>query len=341
MKAFRYVVVAAAAMCLTAGLAWAGSTGRIGTSGASELRLPVGARSIALAGSDLAMVGGAEALFYNPSGVVATENKTEVAFSNTRYIADMHINYIGVAQSLGDAGTIGVSSKVLSVGDIVETTENAPDGTGATFSPTFSTIGLTYGKMMTDRVNFGGTLYYVSEKILQEASAGVAFDFGFQYDTGVHGARFGVSVKSIGPNMGFSGSDFERIVAVPGDNPQASGRNMATQSAAYELPTALQMSVGVPLVVGVNPLTVFGAYSSNSFGKDEGRAGVEWTMHKMLAVRGGYTYTGDSNALFQYSYGLGVRVPVGGSHMTIDWAAQPVHGGFFDDVQTVSLGMTF
>ena len=341
MKALRNFVAAAAALSLTAGLVSAGTNGRVGTSGASELRLPVGARSIALAGSDLAMVSGVEALFYNPSGVAGTKNKTEVAFTNTRYIGDTDVNYIGVAQSLGGFGIIGVSAKVLSIGEIVQTTENAPDGTGAIFSPTFSTIGLTYGKMMTDRVNFGGTLYYVSEKILQETSAGVAFDFGFQYDTGVHGARFGVSVKSMGPNMGFSGSDFERIVAVPGDNPQASGRNMATQSATYELPTSLQMSVGLPLVVGVNPLTAFAAYNSNSFGKDEGRLGAEWTMRKTLSVRGGYVYSGDSNAMFQYTYGLGARVPFGASHVTIDWAAQPVHGGFFDDVQTISLGMTF
>jgi hypothetical protein len=341
MKAFRMITVALAALSVTAALASAGSNGRVGTSGASELRLPVGARSIALGGSDLAMVSGAEALFYNPAGVAATTNKTEVAFTNTHYIADMSINYIGVAQSLGDFGTIGVAAKVLSIGDIVQTTELAPEGTGATFSPTYSTIGLTYGKMMTDRVNFGGTLYYVTEHILQETSSGVAFDFGFQYDTGVHGARFGVSVKSIGPNMGFSGSDFERIVAVPGDNPQASGRNMATQSANYELPTSLQMAVGVPLVVGVNPLTAFAAYNSNSFGKDEGRFGAEWTLKKMLSVRGGYIYSGDSNAMFQYTYGLGARVPVGASHMTIDWAAQPVHGGFFNDVQTISLGLTF
>ena len=222
-----------------------------------------------------------------------------------------------------------------------ETTESAPDGTGGTFSPTFTTLGLTYAKAMTDRVNFGGTLYYVSEKILQETSASAAFDFGFQYETGVHGARFGVAVKSIGPSMRYTGTDFEFTTAIPGADPQATGRTAASESADYELPTALQLSLGVPIVTGVNPLNFYGAYDSNSFGNDEGRVGAEWTLRKTLSLRGGYIYDGTSDALFQASYGLGLKVPLGGSKLQVDWASQPVHGGYFDDVQMVSLSMTF
>src|SRR5580765_540718 len=96
MRAFRYVAVAVATVCLAAGPAWSGSSGRLGTSGAEELRLTVGARSVALAGSDLAMSGGVDALGYNPAGIVATEHRTEVMFSNTHYIADTQINYFGV-----------------------------------------------------------------------------------------------------------------------------------------------------------------------------------------------------------------------------------------------------
>jgi hypothetical protein len=244
-------------------------------------------------------------------------------------------------QAMGDFGTIGVSAKVLSIGSIIQTTETAPDGTGATFSPTFSVIGLTYGKAMTDRVNFGGSLNYSSEKILQETAAGVSFDFGFQYDTDVRGTRLGIALKSIGPNMNYSGTDFEFITPVPGSDPQSAGRNVATQSAEFELPTSLQFSAGVPLVQGVNAFNLYGAYNSNSFGRDDGRIAGEWTLKKMFSLRGGYIYNGDSNASYQYSYGLGVKVPVGSSHMTVDWAAQPVHGGFFDDVQNLSVGLTF
>ena len=341
MQANRIIGMAVAILLLTTGLAWAGTSGREGTGGAGELRLPVGARSVALGGADLAMVSGAEALFFNPAGVAATASKTEVLFSHTQYIADMNVNFVGIAQSVGGWGNIGISAKVLSVGDITRTTEQAPDGTGDKFSPTFSTVGLTYGKQMTDRVNFGGTLYYISERILQETAAGMAFDFGFQYDTGFKGVRLGMAVKSIGPSMGYSGTDFERVLLIPGDDPQAPGRNNSTQSSEFELPASFQMAVGVPIVQGANPLNVYGAFNSNSFGPDAGRIGAEWTLRKMLSLRGGYHFIGDDETLFQYSYGLGLKLPVGGSKLSVDWAAEPVHGGYFDDVQYFSVGMTF
>jgi hypothetical protein len=142
--------VALAILVVHAGLAAAGTETRLGTGGAPELRLPVGARSIALAGADLGSVSGVEAIYYNPAGLAATDSRTEVAFSYTKYIADMNLNYFGVATTLGDWGMLGVSVKVLSIGDIVQTTETAPDGNGNTFSPTYSTLGLTYAKRMTD-----------------------------------------------------------------------------------------------------------------------------------------------------------------------------------------------
>ena len=341
MQATRNVGAAVAVLLLTSGLAWAGSENRLGTSGAAELRLPVGARTVALASSDLAMVGGAEALYFNPAGIVNTTRKTDVLFSHTRYIGDMNINYVGIAQVMGGAGSIGVSAKVLSVGDIAFTSETAPDGDGSTFSPTYATVGLTYGKQVTDRVNFGGTLTYISEHVLQTTAAGVAFDFGFQYDTGYRGMRLGVSMKSYGPNMAYGGSDFDFITPVPGDEPGASGRNVRQQAAAFELPASFQMALGLPVVQGANPVTLFGTYSSNSYGRDDGRIGAEWTLRKMLALRGGYHYNGDENDLFQWSYGVGVNVPVGASQLSVDYAGQPVNGGFFDDVQHLSVSLRF
>src|SRR5215470_1840001 len=113
MKANRSLGMALAILVFTAGAAWAGSDERVGTGGAPELRLPVGARSTALAGATLGSVAGVEALYYNPAGIVGTDNKTEVLFSHTQYIADMDVNYFGIAQSLGDWGSLGVSVKVL------------------------------------------------------------------------------------------------------------------------------------------------------------------------------------------------------------------------------------
>jgi len=329
-----------ALLAVTCGTAWGGSPDRIGTSGAPELRLPVGARGVALAGSDLGTIGGAEALFYNPAGIVETKSRTEVLFSHTEYIADMKVNYFAVTQAMG-SNSIGVSAKVLSIGDMVYTTEAAPDGTGEKFSPTFSVLGLSYARRMTDRVNFGATVNYVAERILQETAAGVSFGFGFEYDTDFHGARLGMIMNNIGPNLEYQGSDLQHLQQLPGYNPFVSPRSLGLNTASFEQPTNFQFGMSLPLVRGgENTFALHGAYISNSFADDEGRVGAEFVFKKVLALRGGYKITSNKDDLFGPSYGAGFRVPLGASGMWIDYAGQPV-SKYFDDVQHVTLTFQF
>ncbi|MBI1796570.1 MAG: PorV/PorQ family protein [Candidatus Eisenbacteria bacterium] len=341
MRAIRSTWVALAILAVTTATAHAGSDNRLGTGGATELRIPVGARGVALAGSYLGTVTGAEAMFYNPAGLAGTDSPTEVLFSNTQYIADMKVNYFAVAQQMGGLGMVGFSVKVLSVGEIPFTTESAPDGTGEVFSPTFSTLGLTYARRMTDRVNFGGTLTYISERVLQETAAGVAFDFGFQYDPDYNGMRLGMAMKNFGPNSEFGGSDFERLQHVSGDDPQASGRSLSLGSAKFELPSSFQFAVSYPIVHGPQgSFTIHGLYLNNSFAVDEGRIGAEYMYKKDFALRAGYKITNNSDDLMLFSYGVGLRAPLGGTSLWVDYAGQLVKN-YFSDVQHVSVKFVF
>jgi hypothetical protein len=340
MKARLWKGIVVAAVALHAGMAWAGTDTRLGTGGGSELRIPVGAKSVALAWSNVGSSTGAEALFSNPAGLASAEHKTEVLFSHAAYIANMNLEYVAIAQQMGGFGAIGFSAKVLSVGDIVVTTEAAPDGTGQTINPTFATLGFTYAKQLTDRVNFGGTLYYISETVMQTSSSGAAFDFGFQYDTGYKGIRLGAAMKNFGPSQAFSGSDFERNLHLPEDDPQAANRTVALGSAEYELPSLFAGGLSWPVLQGVNTVTVHGLYQSNSFGVDEGRFGAEYGWRKTLALRVGYKYTTSDNELFGLTYGLGLRVPLGSANVYVDYAGQQV-SDFFDDVQHIGVTLTF
>ena len=321
--------------------AWAGTETRVGTGGATELRLPVDARCIALGSSTMASVSGVEALFFNPAGVAATDAKTEVVFTHTKYIADIDLNYFGVAQSFGDWGSLGFSAKVLSVGEMLRTTEDSPDGTGETFNPTFSTLGLTYSRRMTDRVNFGGTVYYVAERVLQETAAGVAFDFGFQYETGFGGSSIGLAMKNVGGSLEFTGSDFEVNLIRPGDDPTATPRTLSNSSAGFELPAYFQIGASYPLLrQGANQAAAYAVYQNNSFMRDEYRGGLEWLYRKDFALRMGFSGSGSNNDIFGLAYGLGFGLPFGTTRLHVDYAGQTV-SDFFDDVQHVTLTFQF
>jgi hypothetical protein len=329
-----------AALLLQAGAALAGSEGRLGTGGQSELRIPVGARSIGIAGSNVGSIQGAEAVFYNPAGLASSERQTELLFSYARYIADMDLNYLAIAQNMGALGWVGFSAKVLSVGEMIFTTESAPEGTGETFSPTFSTLGLTYAKALTDRVNFGGTLYYTSERILEANAGGVAFDFGFQYDTGMQGIRLGAAMKNYGSTLQFGGGDFERQIRLGEDDPNADTRTLAFGSSEYELPSYFSGGFSWPAVRGLNNFTVHGLYQSNSFGVDEARVGAELGLRRDATLRVGYKVTSNDDDLFGLTYGVGLRVPLASTDLFVDYGGQQV-SDFFDDVHHVSIRFDF
>jgi hypothetical protein len=263
-----------------------------------------------------------------------------VLFSYARYIADINLNYIAVAQKMGTLGSVGFSARVLDVGNIIRTTETAPDGTGDVFSPTFATIGLSYARSLTDRVNFGGTLNYVSEAVLQTKSTGVSFDFGFQYDTGYRGMRLGAAMKNFGGSQRFGGADFESNQHFPGDDPQAANRTLALSSADYELPSLFAGGVSWPMLQGVHNVTLHGLYQSNSFNVDEFRVGAEYSWRKDFSARLGYKIDSDKQDLFGFAYGVGVRVPFGGSNMYVDYAGQIVKD-FFNDVHHIGVEVTF
>jgi hypothetical protein len=330
-----------------AGHAVAGGLDRIGTAGAQELRIPVGAASIAIAGSAVALGDGIGNIYYNPASLAAVDNPEGMVAYST-YLADSKVNYGAASTKLGSSGNIAFSAKVLNIGDIVVTTEDAPEGTGEILNPTYSVFGVTYGRRMTDRVALGVTASYISEKIAQTSATGLAADFGVQYDTGWRGVRFGFAMKNIGPNMHFSGPDLEQRITLPGDDPSAQPHVVQLESTEFELPSYLQM--GVSYDVGVSEkqhATIYGTFQGNNFSTDEYRLGAEYLLGEHIALRGGYVgqlalkaSDRQQDYLYSYNYGAGLNFKLGERPLSFDWAGTHV-GQFFSDNQQVSLRIAF
>jgi hypothetical protein len=330
-----------------AGQAAAGGLDRTGTSGAQELRIPVGAASIAIGGSAVALGNGIGNMWYNPASLAGVDD-AEGMISYSSYLADSKVNYGAVSTKLGGAGNLALSIKVLNIGDIVVTTEEAPEGTGEVLNPTFSVLGLTYGRRMTDRVSLGFTLNYVNEKVAQATASGLAADLGVQYDTGWRGLRFGFAMKNLGPNMSFSGPDFEERFSLPGDDPSAQPHVVRLESTDFELPSYLQLGVSYDIGVAEKQhATIYGTFQGNNFSTDEWRLGAEYLLGTHIALRGGYVgqlalseSSRQQDYLYSYSYGAGLNFKLGDRPLSFDWAGTHV-GEFFDDNQQVSLRIAF
>ncbi len=331
------------------GAAFAGSSERTGTSGANELRIPVGPRSTALGGTTVADVSGPEALFWNPAGL-ATLQGTDVYFSHLSYIADMNVNYFALTTKAGSFGNIGFSAKMLDVGDVIVTTEAAPEGTGDILSPTFATLGISYARQFTDRVRFGTTIQFVNETVAQAHARGLAFDFGFQYDTGSNGPSFGFVMKNFGTAMSFSGSDFEINVPIPDAEPGSSNRTVASSSSSFEMPSYFQLGAAYDLLnqgsasSTNNHLKVMTTFSSNNFTPDELRGGAEYTHKDVFALRAGYgqrVSNSNDDVYNGFSFGAGLNLKLGGSsRLRFDYANRMVKN-FFSDTNEFAVRLNF
>lgn len=326
-------------LALFAGVAIASNPDRIGTAGATELLIPNSARGLALGAGLTADPGGIEDLYYNPAAIAGVNN-VEAYFSNYSYIADMSKNYFAVGAKTG-LGTLAASVDVLSIGDIIETTEQYPEGTGRVFSPNFSILGLSYGRYMTDQVTVGATVKLISESVLQTRANGLAFDAGIQYRPGPKGLWFGLALKNFGPNMRFNGSDFESFHRTS-DNTGASDRSLASISSAFELPSYFEMGARYQYAVGEDAsVGGYGAFRSNNFYNDEWKLGAEVAFKETLYLRGGGTLTDNSDAIFGPAFGIGFAVPIGGqSKIVADYTVQSVRN-YFDDTHMLSVRFAF
>jgi hypothetical protein len=327
--------------------AWAGGLDRIGTSGAQELRIPVGASSVAIGGSAVALGNGLGNIYYNPASLAAVDN-AEAIVSYSTYLSDSKVNYGAVSTKVGEAGNVALSIKVLNIGDIVVTTEDAPEGTGQILNPNFSVFGLSYGRRMTDRVLVGLTGSYISEKISQESATGFAADFGVQYDTGWRGLRFGFAMKNVGPNMRFTGPDLEERITLPGDDPSAQPHVVTLEATDFELPSYLQIGVAYDLGIAEKQhATLYGTFQGNNFSTDEYRMGAEYLLGEHIALRGGYVgqlalnqSDRQQDYLYSFSYGAGLNFKLGDRPVVFDYAGTHV-GQFFQDNQQVSFRIAF
>lgn len=268
----------------------AGSGLRKGTAGATELMIPVGSRGTALGGAFASSVSGVEALYWNPAGVAASSADTEVMFSHLNWIGDINVEYVAVTSRMGDMGHLGVSFKTVGFGDIEQTTVERPDGTGTTFSPNYLTMGVSFSRAMTDRILFGITGKFISEKIMRENATGVGFDFGLQYASGISGLKLGICLMNLGPNMSFDGPDLEHAVALPGTEAGAEEEAVRTTMASFDLPSYLQMGLSYDyLFDDRNLVTAMGSFQNNGYSYDQFNFAAEYIYDDMLFLRGAFT----------------------------------------------------
>lgn len=310
--------------------AFAANERRTGTAGGQELLIPIGSRGTALGGAVIASPKGVESIFWNPAGLAALEG-TEATFSHMPYLADIDVNFGGVATAIEGFGTIAFGAKVVSIGDMIETTEEYPDGTGRVFNPTLSVLSFSYARQLTASVAVGATGMYINESIFEVTASGMAFDVGFTYDPRWRGLRIGMVIKNYGPEATFSGRGFERDL---------NGRPVAAKAASFELPSFIAIGASYDLITqGQNSFALLGNFQSNNYRADQWQGGAEYSFNDRYFLRAGYNYSEQGDWLYGASFGAGLKIPVGSANLGFDYTWNETD--VFDDNQVFALTIHF
>ena len=285
----KFYLLFLALFFLSNSLLEAGNPDRQGEAGAYELLMNPWARSAGLHSMTTANIRGVEALRLNVAGM-GRINRLEASVSYANYLqgTGISMNSLGVVTKTGERGAFGLSLMTLDFGEIDVTTTDQPEGTGATFSPSFFNLALGYSHTFENKISVGLALRLISESISNISAFGFALDAGIQYVTGEDdNFKFGISLRNVGSPMKFTGEG----LATPSPSPNGGGYEVTLnqRSATFELPSMLNIGLSYDFLFSdKHRFSLIGNFTSNSFSQDQVGAGAEYAFNELFMIRAGY-----------------------------------------------------
>ncbi len=277
----------------------------VGTTSGLFLRIPVGARAVAMGKAYNALAQDGSAPFWNPAGIVRTPGLKNFFASHVAYTADIDIDYFAFHRRGQNYG-MGLSMGALRSGDILRTTEFHPDGTGDTFNANQFFLGFTLARAMTDRFSIGGTVKYFQENLDEFQIQSVLGDLGIFYYLGWGDTRVGFSVRNFGTEM------------KPDGSPADIGSTVSKDFQSFPAPTVGAFGAARTWHLGEETSLVTAMdFSHPSDYKESFHLGTELGLRERFFLRGGFETSRDEGGL---SGGFGVHLKRKGFFLKIDYA---------------------
>lgn len=278
---------------------------RAGISTAQFLKIGIGSRAAAMGDAFVAVANDASALYWNPAGLVQSEN-SQVIFSHNEWLVDIKHDFAGAFYRLSGNDAVGVAVTALHMKDMPVTTEAMPFGTGEYFSFGDMAFALTYSRKMTEQFSFGATVRYVEETMDRLKMRGVMVDLGTFYWTGLGSSRFAVTVSNFGNNM------------APDGNVTLFGKREKSDWQSFSPPTVFRVGFAFePYQSDEHAVTTSIQLNHPNDNSENVSTGVEYRWRNLLFLRGGYKLNADEQDM---SFGAGVKMPMSIAAVSFDYA---------------------
>lgn len=303
---------------------------KLGQSTMNFQLVSLSARASGMGEAVYATSAGAEAIFFNPAGIVDAPRTIDAGVFYTRWIADINYFAAGAVWNLEEIGSVGVSAMGVDYGTL-----NATRLVSAASSVVYEemgemsnvgawSFGVSYARAINTQFSIGGTLRYTGQSLGQSLLAAglkdndastMVFDMGVKYNTGFRSFRFGMAI-----------------------------RNFASQIRREEideqLPLVFTLGLAADLLEMADPggkresaLTLGVDYLHTNNYTERVNFGLEYTFANAVALRGGYQTNRD---VASWSAGLGIFTTVEGRDIRVDYSWSQMD--FFTGISRLSLG---
>ncbi len=284
---------------------------KVGTSSAAFLRIPVGAKGIALGSAFTAIADDGSAMFWNP-GNIAKQSKRTLFVHYSPWLPGLDYNYIGFLLPLPSLGVCGINIVSLNSGEMEITTPEAQMGTGETFTAASTAVGIAFARRLTDRFAIGANFKYINERIFHSNATGFAFDVGTMFITPFRDVRFGVSVANVGTHMQMNGEDLNSYVDVA-PTQEGNNDNIVAQlkTDRFDLPIVMRIGISWDLRLSAGSRFTFACdgVNPNDNAPNLNVGGEFATFKESLVVRGGFNELFLENREKGLTLGAGLKIP--------------------------------
>jgi hypothetical protein len=296
----------------------------VGTAGAQFLRIPVGAREVALGQACAALATDGAAIFWNPAGLMRTTGRRNYFASHTAWTTDIELDYAAFHRR-GQNFAQGLMFGALRSGDIQRTDELHQEGTGQYFNANQFFVGGSLARAMTDRFSMGLSVKYYQENLDQYQMSAVLADLGILYFVGVGDLRIGFTVRNFGSEM------------QPGGTPPAAPDGYVPAPEFQSFPAPTVGAFGVAKTWTLSPkLTMLTTADFNhpSDYSESFRLGGEVALRRQLFLRAGYETNRAEGGL---ATGFGLQVERHQLAIRVDYAYSDM--GSFGTVHHFSIDL--
>jgi len=249
---------------------------KAGLTGASFLKVGVGARNVALGTAVTALSGDVNQMFYNPAGIALKDQALQASFTYNKWIADIGHNAAAVSYNWEGVGTIGAGFITFGLSGI-EASRDIPvdpglapfqidNVTASTYDYRDVAYQLTFSRYVIDQLALGITVKGVSQTIDGEGASAWAVDFGSVYHIGVMDWTIAARFNNLGSDLLF-----------------------------YDIasPLPMQFTIGTAMVPLKNDM--MGVMVALDAAKPQDGplylySGIEVRLMDMIALRGGYKF---------------------------------------------------